>query len=118
VAVQVFSTLPSGITLRIRMVDPLTLPATPGIRVGDLAFRIEATDSSGAQLTSLPAEVNLTVTYADRDVVGLNEAGVTIGRLDTADNTFKPVPKQVNDPATNFAGASISDLGAFSVYVP
>src|SRR5262249_51361718 len=54
ITVQLFSALPPGITVTVRMVDPLTYPPAPGIRAGDLIFQIEAVDASGAPLTTLP----------------------------------------------------------------
>ena len=118
VAVQLFSALPTGLTVTLRMVDPLTYPPTPGIRAGDLIFQIEAKDASGAALTTLPSEINVTIHYTDMDVLGLTEANITMGRLDPSTNQWVTAPKLVTDPAGNTVAASVTDLGVFAVYVP
>jgi hypothetical protein len=118
VSVQIPSTLPLGTTLKLKMVDPLTLPPTPGIRAGDLIFQLTATDASGVSLTTLPAEVNLTVTYTDRDVLGLNEAAITLGHLDPVDNLWKASSRQVANATANTVASPVSDTGAYAVYVP
>jgi hypothetical protein len=118
ITVQVFSTMPAGITLKVRIVDPLLYSATPGIRAGDLIFLVEATDSMGVVLPTLPGEVNLAVKYTDVDVTGLDDTAITLGRLDPLDNTWKPAPKLLTDPATNYLAASVMDTGVYAVYVP
>jgi hypothetical protein len=118
ITVQLFSTLPSGLTVTLKMVDPLAYPTTPGIRAGDLIFQIDAKDATGAAVTTLPSEVNVTVHYNDPDVVGLTEANITMGHLDAAGTQWSAVPKLVTDPTGNTVSASITDLGVFAVYVP
>ena len=118
VMLQVFSTMPAGYTLKLRMVDPLLYPATPGIRAGDLIFLLEATDSMGMVQPVLPGEVNLSVRYLDTDVTGLDDTLITLGRLDTFDSTWKTAPKLLTDPMTNYLAASVMDTGVYAVYVP
>lgn len=118
VVVQIFSSMPPGITLKLYLVDPAGLRPTPGGVVGDLMFRIEARDASGANLSTLPTEVNLTVRYQESDLDGRDDAFVTLVRLDPADNQWKPAPRLLPDPATNFVAASIGDLGVYAVIAP
>lgn len=118
VTVQLFAALPTGLTVTLRMVDPLAYPTTPGIRAGDLIFQIDAKDETGATLTTLPSEVNITVHYNDPDVVGLTEANITMGHLDEAASQWTAVPNFVADVAGNTVSASTTDLGVFAVYVP
>ncbi|MGE3912045.1 MAG: hypothetical protein AB7K36_21985 [Chloroflexota bacterium] len=118
VVVKVFTTMPPDITLKLRMVDPLAYPATPGIRAGDLIFMLEATDSMGTVLQTLPAEVNLSVHYTDLDVTGLNDTAITMSRLDPFDSTWKPAAKLFTDPLTNYVAGSILETGVYAVYVP
>ena len=44
VVVQIFASTPAGLTLNLRLVDPLAYPPTPGIRAGNLIFAIQAFD--------------------------------------------------------------------------
>jgi hypothetical protein len=117
VTVRLFSTLPADLTVTLRMVDPLSYAATPGIRAGDLIFQIEAKDATGAAVTTLPAEANVTIRYTDMDVLGLTEANITLGKLDPATNQWTAAPNVVTDPASNFVAASITELGVYAVYV-
>ena len=78
IVVQIFPWMPQGITVTVRLADPTTVQAPPGSRVGDLVFRLEARGPGGETLTTLPAEVNLSATYTDSEVAGLNEPGVTL----------------------------------------
>ena len=118
VVVQVFSTIPSGITLTLRLIDPATQPAVPGTLAGDLMFRIEARDQQGAVLSLLPAEVNLSIRYTDADVAGRDDAGVTLARLDPGDNRWQTASRLLVDPEGNFLAASITELGTYAVYLP
>ncbi len=118
VVVQVFSTIPSGITLTLRLIDPATEPAVPGTLAGDLMFRIEARDQQGAVLSLLPAEVNLSIRYTDADVAGRDDAGVTLARLDPGDNRWQTASRLLVDPEGNFLAASITELGTYAVYLP
>jgi hypothetical protein len=118
VVVQVFSTIPSGITLTLRLIDPATEPAVPGTLAGDLMFRIEARDQQGAVLSLLPAEVNLSIRYTDADVAGRDDAGVTLARLDPGDNRWQTASRLLVDPDGNFLAASITELGTYAVYLP
>jgi len=118
VAVRVFPWLPSGIQLTIRPVDASTVPSAPGKQAGDLTFAVEARDASGTQLTSLPAEVNLAVRYADSTVKGLNEGNLTLSRLDPSTNQWQSAPKVVRETDSNYVAASIMQLGTYTVSAP
>ena len=118
VVVQVFASTPPGIRLRLYLVDPNAHPGTPGPLVGDLMFRIEASDASGVPLATLPAEVNLSVRYKESDLGGRDDARVTLTRLDPADGQWKPAPRLLTDSASNFVAASISELGVYAVSAP
>ena len=118
VVVQVFSTTPAGIVLTLRLVDPAAYPGPPGTLVGDLIFQVEARDQQGAVLSQLPAEVYLSVRYTDADLAGRDDAGVTLARLDPADNQWKAAPRLLTDPGSNFVAATIGDLGVYVVSVP
>ena len=110
-----FPSIPAGLTLTIRLVDPSTLPPISGVRVGDLSFSLDAHDGTGATLTALPAEVHLRAAYTERDASGLNEQTITLSWLDPADNQWKPAPKLATDPANNLVDASITSLGSYVV---
>ena len=118
VMLQVFATMPSGMTLKLRLVDPLQYPSTPGIRAGNLIFVLEATDSAGMIQQVLPGEVNLSVRYTDADVTGLDDTATTMARLDQATSSWTTAPKLVTDPLTNYLAASVMDTGVYAVYVP
>jgi len=118
VVVQVFPWMPAGITLTLSLIDPSTPPPPPGTRAGDLIFRIEAKNASGAPLVTLPAEVHLGVRYGDQDVAGLNKQNATLSWLDPADNRWKPAAKLATDPSTNYVAASVTALGTYAVSVP
>ena len=117
VTVQIPASLPSGTVLKLRMVDPLSLPPTSGIRAGDLIFQLDATDASGAALTTLPSEVTIKATYSDRDVIGLNEANLTLGHLDVSSSQWSPAPKLVPDAIGHSISATVTATGAYSAYV-
>ena len=118
VAIQVFPSMPAGTTLTIRLIDPVTVPAAPGVRVGDLIWAIEARDSTGAALATLPAEINVTATYADRETGGLDDTNVTLSRLDPATSQWTPAPKIVSAPDANVVTASVMELGTYVVWIP
>jgi hypothetical protein len=115
VAVRVFPWMPAGVQITIRPVDASTVPAGPGSRAGDLTFAIEARDANGTQLTTLPAEANLAVRYADSTVSGLNEGNLTLSRLDPATNQWQPAPKVVREADSNYVGASVMQVGTYTV---
>jgi hypothetical protein len=110
-----FPWMPAGVQVTIRPVDPNTVSAAPGTRAGDLIFVLEARDASGAQLASLPAEVNLAVRYADSTVAGLNEDTLTVSRLDPATNQWQAAPKLVREPDSNYVAVSVTQLGTYVV---
>ena len=110
-----FPWMPAGVQVTIRPVDPNTVAAAPGTRAGDLVFVVEARDGSGTQLSSLPAEVNLAVRYADSTVSGLNESNLTLSRLDPATNQWQAAPKIVREPDSNYMAASVTQLGTYVV---
>jgi hypothetical protein len=118
VVVRVFPWMPAGVQITIRPVDASTVPAAPGSRAGDLTFAVEARDASSTQLTSLPAEANLAVRYADSTVKGLNEGNLTLSRLDPASNQWQAAPKLVREPDSNYVAASIMQLGTYTVSAP
>jgi hypothetical protein len=115
VAVRIFPWLPAGIQVTIRPVDANTVPAAPGTRAGDLTFAVEAKDANGTTLTSLPAEVNLAIRYADSTVSGLNEGNLALSRLDPSNNQWQAAPKLVREPDSNYVAASITLLGTYTV---
>lgn len=115
VAVQLFPWMPAGVQVTIRPLDPNSVPNVPGLRAGDLVFAVEARDASGQQLTSLPAEANLAVRYADETVSGLNESNITISRLDPSTNLWQAAPKIVRETDSNYIAASITQLGTYVV---
>jgi hypothetical protein len=115
VAVRVFPWLPAGIQLTIRPIDASSVPAVPGQHAGDLTFAVEAKDASGAALTTLPAEVNLAVRYADSTVDGLNESNLTISRLDPTTSQWQAAPKLVRETESNYVAASVTQLGTYTV---
>jgi hypothetical protein len=118
VAVRVFPWMPAGVQLTIRPVDASTVPAALGRRAGDLTFAIEARDASGQQLTTLPAEANVAIRYADSTVDGLNEGNLTLSRLDPATNQWQAAPKLVREADSNYVAASIMQLGTYTVSAP
>jgi hypothetical protein len=117
VTVRLFSTLPRAIRVIIREnVDPSTVPAAPGQRVGALVFQVNAEECAGGAVGAFPVEVNLGVRYTDQEATGLNEAGFAIAVLDPATRQWRPLAKQANDPANNFVSATITETGTFVVY--
>ncbi len=117
IVVTVFPLMPRGVTITARLIDPGTVPAAPGARVGDLIFALEAQDSAG-RLAMLPAEVNLDIGYTERDAAGLDDRAVTLSWLDPATSQWKAAPKLVTNPAGNTVAASVTQLGTYVVSVP
>ena len=113
VALRMFPWMPAGVQVTIRPVDPNTVAAAPGTRAGDLMFVLEARDASGTQLSSLPAEANLAIRYADTTVSGLNEETLTLSRLDPATNQWQAAPKLVRETDSNYVAASVIALGTY-----
>ncbi len=91
---------------------------TPGALAGNLVFMVEARGPNGAPLATLPAEVNMNVRYDDADVAGLNEAALIVSHLDQPGNAWRPAPKLIRDPDTNFLAASVTAMGAYAVHAP
>ncbi len=118
VILRIFSWTPSGITFKMRFVDPASVVAPPGKRVGNMVFRIEAQDASGMALDVLPAEVNLSARYADRDVAGSSEQNVTLSRLNPGDNQWKAAPKLTRAADNNYVAASIMEPGTYVINIP
>jgi hypothetical protein len=118
VVLRIFPWMPQGVSFTVRLIDPATVPAPPGTRVGSLTFQVEARDAGGSTLTALPAEVNLSARYTDQEVFGLNESQVTLMWLDPATNQWQLAPKLTVDPSTNYVAASVTTLGAYAVCVP
>jgi hypothetical protein len=116
--VRMFSWMPPGVSMTIRLITPTTVAAPPCTVVGPLIFQLEATDSFGAVLTSLPAEVNLSAHYANSEVVSLNRQAITMYWLDPFDNVWKIAPKVVTDPPSNYVAASVMGLGTYTVCAP
>ena len=116
--VRIFPGMPNGVTLSVRKAPPELLAPVPGTRAGDLAFLIQARDAAGTTLTALPAEINVSVRYNNRDVAGLNEQNLTLSRLNPATNQWQPAPKLIRDSATNYIAASVMDIGSYVVHAP
>lgn len=115
---RVFPWMPSGITITVRKAQPSQFAVVPGRMVGDLMFTVEARDSLGNRLQSLPAEVNLALHYNDFEVTGMSESAITLDWLDPFDNQWKPTPKQFRQDSTNYIASSTTQLGVFVVHVP
>ena len=118
IVVQVFPWMPAGITLSVRLIDAATVSVPTGTRVDALVFQIEATDAAGVALSQLPAEVNLSVRYTDQEVSGVNEQFMTLLWQDPFDQQWKPAPKLVTDPPTNYLAASVTGVGTYAVVIP
>ena len=118
VVLRIFPWMPSGITFKLRFLDPATVSAPPGKRAGSMVFRIEAQDASGTTLEVLPAEVNLSARYAERDVSGSSEQGVMLSRLNPVDNQWKAAPKLVRATDNNYVAASIMEPGVYAIHIP
>jgi hypothetical protein len=118
VVLRIFPWMPSGITFKMRFVDPGTVSSPPGKRVGNMVFRVEAQDASGKVLDVLPAEANLSARYADRDVDGAKEQDVTLSRLDPATNQWKAAPKITRAAENNYIAASIMEPGTYAINIP
>jgi hypothetical protein len=118
IVVQIHPTMPGGVTIFLKRVARELFPPVPGTGIADFVFTIEARDATGGILLTLPAEVGLSVHYADREVAGLTELNVTLSRLALEDFNWRPVPKQARNPIDNTVSASIVDLGVYALHVP
>jgi hypothetical protein len=118
VAVRIFPSMPAGVQVTVRPIDVNSVPAGPGSKAGDLTFAVEARDANGTQLTSLPAEANLAIRYADDTVSGLNEGNLTLSWLNPTSNTWQAAPKLVREADSNYLAASITQLGTYTVSAP
>ena len=117
VNVRVFSTMSQAIKFSIRQpIDPASVPPAPGAVVGGLLFQLIAETCDGSPLATLPAEVNLGVSYADADAAGLNESNFTLSRLDTSANQWRAAAKQATDPPANYTSATITEMGFYVLH--
>jgi len=117
VTVRVFGTMTQSVRFSIRApIDPASVPPAPGPIVGGLLFQLIAETCDGVPLASLPAEINLGLSYSDADAAGMNEDTYTIGRLDTTANRWGPTEKQATDPPANFTSATITEMGYYVLY--
>lgn len=117
VTLRVFGMMPRPVRLQIRLpLEAGVTPAPPGPIVGGLLFQVVAEECDGGPIPVLPAEVNLGARYSDADAAGMNEQNFTIARLDTNTNQWRTAEKQAADPASNYASATITEMGYFVVY--
>jgi hypothetical protein len=117
VSVHVFPSMGQSIKITVLSpVDPAAVPPPPGQKVDALLFQVIAESCNGGAIPTLGSEVNLGVHYTDGDAAGLNETNFTLARLDTSANQWRPAQKQANDPANNFASATITDMGYYVLY--
>jgi hypothetical protein len=117
ITVHVFPSMSRSLRVTIvTPVDPASLPPSPGQKVDALLFQLIADDCAGGAVATLPAEVNLGVRYADQDASGLTESKFLIGRLDPANNSWKPLEKQTADPNVNLVSATTPATGFHLVY--
>lgn len=118
VNVQAWANMPPGVTLTLRKVDPLRYAAVPGIRAGDLIFEVVAVDASGVALTTLPAEITVSVHYNDTDVIGLDETFLSMSRLNPVDGSWYTAPNLMLDALGNWIWATVFEAGVYAVHVP
>jgi hypothetical protein len=118
VAIRSFPWVPQGISVTLRLVDHAGVPVPPSRPVGALIFQVEAQDAAGSPLTVLPAEVNLSARYTNREAASLNKSQVALLWLDPATNRWVPAPKLVTEPAFNYVASSTTNLGTYCVCVP
>lgn len=118
VVLRIFPWMPSGITFKLRFVDPSTVSGAPGKRVGSMVFRIDAQDASGNPLDLLPAEVNVSARYAERDVSASSEQNITLSRLNPVDNQWVVAPKLTRAVENNYVAASIVEPGVYAILMP
>jgi hypothetical protein len=117
IAVRVFGTMTQSLKFSIRIpVDPASVPPAPGPIVGNILFQLMAETCDGTPLATLPAEINLGVSYTDADAVGMNEGTFTLSWLDSSANRWNPALKQATDPPANYASATITDMGYYVLY--
>jgi hypothetical protein len=110
--------MPAGTTLFLKQVQRDLFPPVPGAGISDFIFTLEARDAMGGILLTLPAEVQVSVHYTDREVVGLTKLNATLSRLALEDFNWRPVPRQARDPMNNIVTAPIVDLGVYALHVP
>lgn len=106
--VAVRNPLPGAVQINLKRVDPGSVPAPPGGRVGSVVFDVSA--GGGA----FPHAVNLGVSYSDAAAAGLNEAGLVLARLEGGQ--WMKVPSSVADPPSNFVSATIDQGGTYAVF--
>lgn len=116
VAVRVFPAMAQDVVVGISLVAPPAAPPLPAAQMGNLVFRVDVGPLNGGAFTTLPAEVHLSVRYADADLGGRDEAKLTIGWLDPSDNQWKPAPKQAADAKSNYLAATVMNGGIYAVY--
>ena len=118
VALHISPAMPAGDAFDLRIVDAGTLPSPPRARVDDLAFRLDVVDPSGATVSVLPAGARLRVTYADGDVAGRSEQGITLSWLDPSSGQWSTVSSAIVDPVANVVEAAVVNAGSYVVTAP
>ena len=98
-------------TLNCQSLDASEVPP-PGPIVGGMVFRLFTDNAS--QVT-LPSAALLGIGYGDATIESAREGDLVIGHLEGT--SWVPVPGQQVDQPLDYASATISQLGAYALYL-
>jgi hypothetical protein len=116
VVVRVPAALPADLEVGIRIVTASDGAPPPGPVIGDLLFRISASEPGGGPLARLPIEANLSARYTDEQLGSRDEGRLALSWLDPGTGRWQPAPKPAADPRNNYISATIQELGLYAVH--
>jgi len=99
------------VQLSCQALDASEVPP-PGTIVGGMVFRV-FTDRAAD--TTLPTAASLGIAYGDTSIESGREADLVIGHLQGTSWTL--VPGQKVDQASDYASATIDQVGAYALYL-
>lgn len=84
------------------------------------SYSVEAKDTTGKAITSLNAEVTITIPYDEAELTskGLTVNDLVLSFFDETTQTWKPLEKQIIDKETNTVSAVVNHLTLFALVAP
>jgi hypothetical protein len=98
--------------LNCQWLDPSQVQSPPGPIVAGMVFRL-FTDR--AVDVPLPSATSLSISYGDASLESSREADLIIGHLEG--ESWVPVPGQQVDQPSDYASATIGEIGSYAFYL-
>jgi len=111
-----FKAYQDNLAVDLTQVDPSSVPPPPGSLIGQLVFRLGASQCGGSGMASLPGEDNLGVGYSEDAAAGHDKSKLSLMFWDGS--KWSPAPKQANDQGAKYVSATISALGTYALVQP